>query len=478
MARYRDFSDELDEIKDDIIKSYNRNEELGSYHIFTSHLSKNGKQWLEQIGMDRGIDSRDAKEQIIKLFDEAKTKESKLLEKVKDLKAIFKEKDDTHAKPNTETTKETSYTEANHTEKETNTDDKHEATQRENRLNTERIDTRTSDSPQENKDRESLTERDNGISNEYAPSTKEMAQEWNEKANEKRDVRDDTSNSLSEFETNANTSRDTQGHNAGIRFNETNNERYKHDGDDSGTSSRARIHRNVSLKKKGKEDSNNTESKVPTHDTNNRITFENLIEDNNKESTFLKEHAQSTQTTKEIIKEAKENGLSVKETKEVIEKNKEIESNSINPQTTEANAIKTESKVPTPQSTPKETPKTLQEVKNILQETQSKLKEERKANEANFYAKAKVKPTLDALKEEWLALEPTILTWKRPSPIYFGNAIIDYDERKMLQRKPNLSNLYHIEDTLEVYKGYATDNPSEAKTVEREMPYLKNMQKN
>ena len=64
-----------------------------------------------------------------------------------------------------------------------------------------------------------------------------MAQEWNEK----RDIRDDTSG-------------DTQGYNAEIESNETNNKRYKHDGD-NGTNSRTRIYRNVSLKKKGKEDS-------------------------------------------------------------------------------------------------------------------------------------------------------------------------------------------------------------------------------
>ncbi|WP_304150096.1 hypothetical protein, partial [Helicobacter bilis] len=122
----------------------------------------------------------------------------------------------------------------NNTEKEnSSTDNRHEATQRENGADTEWTATRTSNNPQGNKDTESLAERDNGISNEYAPSTKEMAQEWNEKTHEKRDIRDDSSHSSSDIETNANISRDTQGHNARIRPNETDNKRYKHDGNDA-----------------------------------------------------------------------------------------------------------------------------------------------------------------------------------------------------------------------------------------------------
>ncbi|AQQ59347.1 hypothetical protein XJ32_03720 [Helicobacter bilis] len=157
---------------------------------------------------------------------------------------------DTHAN-----TKQNSNT-TNHTEKETSTkeshtDNKHEATQRENGADTEWITTRTSNNPQENKDTETTLKRDNGISDEYSPSSKEMAQSGNEKANEKGNLRDDSSHSSSDIEANVNISRDTQGHNAGIRLDETDNKRYKHDGNDDRDNSRTRIHRNVSLKKKG-----------------------------------------------------------------------------------------------------------------------------------------------------------------------------------------------------------------------------------
>ena len=168
---------------------------------------------------------------------------------------------DTHAKPNTRDTKETGntkthYTEntntTHYTEKEnSHTDNKHEATQRESGADTEWITTRTSNNPQENKDTETTLKRDNGISDEYSPSTKEMAQSGNEKANEKGNLRDDSSHSSSDIEANANISRDTQGHNARIRLDETDNKRYKHDGNDDRDNSRTRIHRNVSLKKKG-----------------------------------------------------------------------------------------------------------------------------------------------------------------------------------------------------------------------------------
>ena len=100
-----------------------------------------------------------------------------------------------------------------------------------------------------------------------------MAQSGNEKTHEKRDIRDDSSHSSSDIEANANISRDTQGHNARIRLDETDNKRYKHDGNDDRTNSRTRIHRNVSLKKKGKKDSNtNTESKVATQDIDTQST--------------------------------------------------------------------------------------------------------------------------------------------------------------------------------------------------------------
>ncbi|MDY5951489.1 MAG: hypothetical protein SPJ16_09905, partial [Helicobacter sp.] len=210
---------------------------------------------------------------------------------------------DTHAntKQDTDTT--------NHTEKETSTkeshtDNKHEATQRENGADTEWITTRTSNNPQENKDTETTLKRDNGISDEYSPSTKEMAQEWNEKTHEKRDIRDDSSHSSSDIETNANISRDTQGHNAGIRLDETDNKRYKHDGNDDRDNSRTRIHRNVSLKKKGKKDSNtNTESKVATQDIDTQSTPQvkpKKLTDKEIIDNFLKEYDNNEYGSKEI----------------------------------------------------------------------------------------------------------------------------------------------------------------------------------
>ncbi|WP_034580108.1 SAM-dependent methyltransferase [Helicobacter bilis] len=193
----------------------------------------------------------------------------------------------------------------NNTEKEnSSTDNRHEATQRENGADTEWTATRTSNNPQGNKDTESLAERDNGISNEYAPSTKEMAQEWNEKTHEKRDIRDDSSHSSSDIETNANISRDTQGHNARIRPNETDNKRYKHDGNDDRGNSRARIHRNVSLKKKGKKDSNtNIESKVATQDIDTQSTPQvkpKKLTDKEIIDNFLKEYDNHEYGSKEI----------------------------------------------------------------------------------------------------------------------------------------------------------------------------------
>lgn len=202
---------------------------------------------------------------------------------------------DTHAKQDT----------TSHTEKEnSHTDNRHEATQRESGADTKWATSRTSDNPQGNKDTRSLAERDNGISNEYSPSTKEMAQEWNEKANEKRDIRDDSSHSGSDIETNANISRDTQGHNAGIRPDETDNKRYKHDGNDDRDNSRTRIHRNVSLKKKGKKDSNtNTESKVATQDIDTQSTPQvkpKKLTDKEVIDNFLKEYDNNEYGSKEI----------------------------------------------------------------------------------------------------------------------------------------------------------------------------------
>ena len=184
------------------------------------------------------------------------------------------------------------------------TDNKHEATQRENGADTEWITTRTSNNPQENKDTETTLKRDNGISDEYSPSSKEMAQSGNEKTHEKRDIRDDSSHSSSDIEANANISRDTQGHNARIRPDETDNKRYKHDGNDDRTNSRTRIHRNVSLKKKGKKDSNtNIESKVATQDIDTQSTPQvkpKKLTDKEIIDNFLKEYDNNEYGSKEI----------------------------------------------------------------------------------------------------------------------------------------------------------------------------------
>ncbi|WP_158655012.1 PBECR2 nuclease fold domain-containing protein [Helicobacter rappini] len=210
---------------------------------------------------------------------------------------------DTHANTKQDTNT-TNHTEKETSTKESHTDNQHEATQRESGADTKWATSRTSNNPQENKDTETTLKRDNGISDEYSPSTKEMAQSGNEKTHEKRDIRDDSSHSSSDIETNANISRDTQGHNAGIRLDETDNKRYKHDGNDDRDNSRTRIHRNVSLKKKGKKDSNtNTESKVATQDIDTQSTPQvkpKKLTDKEIIDNFLKEYDNHEYGSKEI----------------------------------------------------------------------------------------------------------------------------------------------------------------------------------
>ncbi|MCR2116209.1 PBECR3 domain-containing polyvalent protein, partial [Campylobacter upsaliensis] len=116
----------------------------------------------------------------------------------------------------------------------------------------------------------------------------------------------------------------------------------------------------------------------------------------------------------------------------------------------------------------------LQEIEQALKARISQINDEILAIERTFEDKAfreklkeasKAKPILEALKKEWKALEPVIVTWTHT----------DYSKfkpKKYYNRKPNLSNLWHIEETLDVYKGYARENERQAKQVEREITLL------
>ena len=314
--KYRDFSD-LDQYAMKEIFFKVKNKDLyDDYESILKDLKANKDiDWDKSIfkefqNTEKGIALSNNKissgvaEDFAKSLKEWELDNNHIVNKFKDTIQSQKIKD-THAKPNTRDTKETGNTNTNNTEKENNsTDNKHEATQRENGADTEWITTRTSNNPQENKDTETTLKRDNGISDEYSPSTKEMAQSGNEKANEKGNLRDDSSHSSSDIEANANISRDTQGHNARIRLDETDNKRYKHDGNDDRTNSRTRIHRNVSLKKKGKKDSNtNIESKVATQDIDTQSTPQvkpKKLTDKEIIDNFLKEYDNNEYGSKDI----------------------------------------------------------------------------------------------------------------------------------------------------------------------------------
>ncbi|EMO7880931.1 hypothetical protein WDS03_001902, partial [Campylobacter upsaliensis] len=97
----------------------------------------------------------------------------------------------------------------------------------------------------------------------------------------------------------------------------------------------------------------------------------------------------------------------------------------------------------------------LQEIEQSLKARKSQINDEISANDKafkeNLKEASKVKPILEALKKEWEALEPTIVTWTHT----------DYSKakpKKYYKRRPNLSNLWHIEETLDVYKGYAGES--------------------
>ncbi|EPN3900336.1 PBECR2 nuclease fold domain-containing protein, partial [Campylobacter upsaliensis] len=111
----------------------------------------------------------------------------------------------------------------------------------------------------------------------------------------------------------------------------------------------------------------------------------------------------------------------------------------------------------------------LQEIEQVLKARISQINDEISANdkafEKNLKEVSKVKPILEALKKEWEALEPFIITWTHT----------DYSKakpKKYYNRRPNLSNLWHIEETLDVYKGYARENDHQANQVEREIALL------
>ncbi|EHD4527839.1 hypothetical protein JQ676_001501, partial [Campylobacter upsaliensis] len=111
----------------------------------------------------------------------------------------------------------------------------------------------------------------------------------------------------------------------------------------------------------------------------------------------------------------------------------------------------------------------LQEIEQALKARKSQINDEISANDKAFKENlkevSKVNPILEALKKEWEALEPTIVTWTHT----------DYSKakpKKYYKRKPNLSNLWHIEETLDVYKGYARESDRHANQVAREIALL------
>ncbi|EAH4719710.1 hypothetical protein D6H77_02555 [Campylobacter upsaliensis] len=111
----------------------------------------------------------------------------------------------------------------------------------------------------------------------------------------------------------------------------------------------------------------------------------------------------------------------------------------------------------------------LQEIEQALKARISQINDEISANDKAFKENlkevSKVKPILEALKKEWEALEPAIITWTHT----------DYSKakpKKYYKRKPNLSNLWHIEETLDVYKGYARESDRHANQVAREIALL------
>ncbi|MCI7710352.1 MAG: hypothetical protein MSL80_01625 [Helicobacter sp.] len=145
-------------------------------------------------------------------------------------------------------------------------------------------------------------------------------------------------------------------------------------------------------------------------------------------------------STKEIIKQAKEQGLS------------QVQSN------TNAQQL------------------TLHDIQERLTARKKELEQQSKDLSTELKTQEKqanrVAPILKELLQKWRALNPLIIEWKERKEIRgkFGQ-FLGY-EKKLSKRKPNLSNLEHIEKTLEAYKSYAKNNEDSAESVKKEISLL------
>ena len=157
------------------------------------------------------------------------------------------------------------------------------------------------------------------------------------------------------------------------------------------------------------------------------------IEEKNKDSA-------PNLSTKEIIKQAKEQGLS------------QVQSN------TNAQQL------------------TLHDIQERLTARKKELEQQSKDLSTELKTQEKqanrVAPILKELLQKWRALNPLIIEWKERKEIRgkFGQ-FLGY-EKKLSKRKPNLSNLEHIEKTLEAYKSYAKNNEDSAESVKKEISLL------
>ncbi|WP_459177978.1 putative barnase/colicin E5 family endoribonuclease, partial [Helicobacter trogontum] len=148
----------------------------------------------------------------------------------------------------------------------------------------------------------------------------------------------------------------------------------------------------------------------------------------------------SNSTTKDLIKQAKEQGLS------------QVQSN------TNAQQL------------------TLHDIQERLTARKKELEQQSKDLSTELKTQEKqanrVAPILKELLQKWRALNPLIIEWKERKEIRgkFGQ-FLGY-EKKLSKRKPNLSNLEHIEKTLEAYKSYAKNNEDSAESVKKEISLL------
>ena len=145
-------------------------------------------------------------------------------------------------------------------------------------------------------------------------------------------------------------------------------------------------------------------------------------------------------STKEIIKQAKEQGLSQ------VQSNTNVQQLTLHDIQERLTARKKELE---------------QQSKDLSTELKT---QEKQAN--------RVAPILKELLQKWRALNPLIIEWKERKEIRgkFGQ-FLGY-EKKLSKRKPNLSNLEHIEKTLEAYKSYAKNNEDSAESVKKEISLL------